>query len=417
MQKNVYYKVGQTVFKKKLKIFNATRYELQNQQRGASLLEIMLVFSIVAALSPFFYSQIADISKSMQDVATAKKVITIRENALNFVRLNQDKWPDIAQIILSDAELDSISPMPELGLIDKYPVQDSYVTDIYLIFSFPDGATRSAQIAQKIGPDATIVSNDGVAYTASWAISSPDFLPGDLVYKINYDFNTQNIEKYLHKTASENEELNIMARPLNMNNFDLQNVGNLTATSSSFDEVTAAFLQATDLYASNIYFSKGANIESDEINIKSIRVNKDITGFNEVATKTLNKQGFSTDGGIIANRANIYNSVNVGNNLNLNPSGSLSVSGFAGIMAHYVETAYLATDELIFHNNFGITLSSELLMSTETPLKIGNWSFPSSTPPSFTDFGLGRTVIPQSIETTEFEKIMDSAWQDIPQKQ
>ncbi len=62
-------------------------------------------------------------------------------------------------------------------------------------------------------------------------------------------------------------------------------------------------------------------------------------------------------------------------------------------------------------------MSSELLMSTETPLRIGSWYFPGSSHPTFTEIELGRVAIPNQIDSTEFENIMDSTWQDLQQKQ
>ena len=60
--------------------------------------------------------------------------------------------------------------------------------------------------------------------------------------------------------------------------------------------------------------------------------------------------------------------------------------------------------------NFGLTVSGELLMSTTTPLKIGSWTFPSAKPPQFTEFSVDRAKIPQAPNSADFQKIISSDW-------
>ena len=66
--------------------------------RGASVLEVLLAMAIVAIATPFVYSQIAKTNRTVHDIAIARKIMSTRDAALNFVRMNQDKWPDVVLI-------------------------------------------------------------------------------------------------------------------------------------------------------------------------------------------------------------------------------------------------------------------------------------------------------------------------------
>jgi type II secretory pathway pseudopilin PulG len=388
-----------------------------NNQRGASIMEILLVIAIVALLSPFVYSRISETSKEIRDIGTAKRIIALREPALNFVRLNQDKWPDIAQIKLDQEELTAISDAAISGFIDKYHVQGSIITDIYLAFNIDNNALHAAQIAKHIGLDAATVTPDGIAYGASWAVSAPDFKSGDLVYRINYDFSGGDNSKYLHRGTSSEDDLNVMQRNLNMGNFNIYRIGRTVAKSGKATESSAAFTEAKDLATASAYFTSGANIDGSAVSVGAMRVVGDITGFRTINSKKLNKEGFSTTGSIIADRAKINNSITVGRNLNIKSDTTRTISGFAGIVAHSLATPYVYADEIYFGNNFGLTVSGELLMSTTSPLRIGSWTFPSSTPPRFKTLELSRGTLPATPDNSEFNKLIKSGWKTIPAKQ
>ena len=134
-----------------------------DENRGASVTEVLLAMAIVAVATPFVYTQIAKTNRIIQDIAVARNVISTRDNALNFVRMNQDKWPDAAQIRLDEAELTSISPDAVAGLIDKYTVRGATITDVYLAFELGASAVRANSIARHIGGDAASVDSDSVA--------------------------------------------------------------------------------------------------------------------------------------------------------------------------------------------------------------------------------------------------------------
>ena len=94
-----------------------------DEMRGASVLEVLLALGIVGLATPFIYNQISRSTQTVRDMAYARQIMNIRDDVLNFIRINQDKWPDVAQIRLSEEELKLISDTPVAGLIDKYAVR------------------------------------------------------------------------------------------------------------------------------------------------------------------------------------------------------------------------------------------------------------------------------------------------------
>ena len=388
----------------KMKIFS-------NSEHGASMLEVLLAMAIVAMATPFLYSQIADTNDTLRDMAVANEITDLRDPVLNFVRLNQGDWPATAQIKLSDDELNEISEMPTAGFIDKYTVRGATMTDVYLAFDIDDTELRTNQIARHIGADAAVVGADGIAYGRAWAVAAPDFKPGDLIYRISRDISGQDKTQYLHRTETGEENLNMMLRDLNMNNNRVYDVGGVLADSAEIRGASAQFVDTPRLTADTLYFSSGANLDGDVANFGSMRVTGDISGFRNIYADTLNGRTYTTQGRIITDRATVLNSVNVGNNLELKSDSARTISGFTGITAHTVLTSYLSTEEIIFYDNFGLTVSGELLYSTTVPIRIGRWSFPSYTPPQFAELHLDRATVPPAPSASEFDAIMSSDWE------
>ena len=98
---------------------------------------------------------------------------------------------------------------------------------------------------------------------------------------------------------------------------------------------------------------------------------------------------------VIADKVEVMNSIKVGNNLVLKSDSSRSISGFTMINASSVLTPFVLAEEIIFYENFGLTISGELLMSTTAPLRIGGWNFPSLKPPKLNAFNLSRVIAPR----------------------
>ena len=384
-----------------------------HNSRGASITEVLLAMAIVALAMPFVYGKIAQTNQIVRDIAMARQIMSVRDIALNYIRMNQDRWPDVAQIRLDESELETISPYAASGFIDKYSVRGATVTDVYLAFVVSDQDLRTTQIARHIGGDAAVVGADGVAYGNTWAVSAPDFVPGDLIYRVSRDISGEDTSKYLHRATSGEDKLNVMERDLNMSYHHVYNVATMSAESARIKNANSTFVETLDLLTDTVYYSSGANMDGGDVSIGSIRVTGDLTGFRNIYANNLNGCGFTTTGRIVADRASVTNSVNVSNNFILKSDSSRTISAFAGITASSVLAPYITTQEILFYDNFGLTISGELLMSTTSPLKIGNWVFPSTTPPVFKEFSLSRAKTPSAPVRGEFDAIMRDDWKTL----
>ena len=382
-----------------------------NVNHGASTLEVILAMAIVTMAAPLVYSQISETNRNIRDIAKAHDITELRGDVLNFIRINQDAWPDVAQIRMTDEELEIIAGDAHAGFIDKYAMRGTTITDVYLAFDIHDTHLRTANIAHHIGDDAAVVGVDGIAYGRTWAVAAPDFNQGDLIYRISRDVFGEDKTKYLHRGSSGDDELNVMFRDLNMGGNGLFNVGGVFASASRISDATAAFVKSEDLSANTIYFSGGANMTGGNVSIDSLRVTGDIVGFRNIYANRLNGTGYSTTGRIIADRATVTDELNVAHDFVLKSDTARTISGFTGIKTSSVYTSYLTTNEIIFYEDFGLTVSGELMMSTNSPIKFGAWSFPSTTPPSFTVLTLSRATMPGIPGNGEFGAILTNFWQ------
>ena len=204
-----------TVFKKHFK----------HSQRGATLTEVVLAIAVIIAVSPFMYNQIIEMSKNSQDISKANEIVRLRDKVINYVRINQSKWPEKAEIKMSDEDLKSISTDVHGGYVDKYKVNGASITDVYLDFNIDSSDYRVANIAKQIGEDAAVVREDGIAYSQSWAVSAPDdFYVGDLIFRVSHDFAGADKSRFLHRGTMGEDGLNQMLRNLHMNNFNIFNI-------------------------------------------------------------------------------------------------------------------------------------------------------------------------------------------------
>lgn len=379
-------------------------------ERGASILEVLLVMAIIAVVTPFMYTQIAKTNQNLRDISVARHVMSVRDNVLNFVRMNQDKWPDVAQIRLSAEELAAITPDAVAGLIDKYSVSGATITDVYLAFSMRDNTLRTNKIARHIGGDAAVVDDNLVAYGDTWAVSAPDFIAGDLVYRISRDINTQDTSKYLHRATSGEDNLNVMERDLDMGHHHIYNAAGVNAESVYVKNAKSIFVNAADLTAKTVYFRSGANIDGTDVLIGDLRVSGDMSGFKNVSADNLNGHKYTTTGRVVADRVTITDNVNVADDLVIKADGARTISGFTGINANSVVAPYISAEEMVFLENFGLTVSGELLMSTTPPIRFGNWVFQSTKPPQFSSLTLSRAARPQMPVHSMFNALIRSGW-------
>lgn len=380
---------------------------------GASVLEVLLAMAIIAVAAPFVYTQISRTNRVVHDVAIANKITETRDGVLNYIRSNHDAWPNVAQIRLTPEDLEQMSDMAIAGFIDKYENRGAVVTDVYLAFDLGETELRTNQIAGYIGTDAAVVGDDGIAYGNTWAVMAPDFSAGNLIYRISRDVVGEDTSRYLHRGTSGEDNLNVMMRDFDMGGYNVFDVATVSAKSADINNATTTFVTSNDVSAQSIYFSSGANVDGQEVRFGSLRVTGDMNGFRNITALNVNGNGYSSNGRIIADRTKIINSVNVSNNLNLKSSTTRSISSFVGITASSVVAPYVSADEMMFYNNFGLTVSGELLMSTTAPLKIGSWSFTSAKPPQFSEFILSRAPLPVAPDKSEFAPLMDRDWKTI----
>ena len=384
--------------------------------RGAGMTEVLLTMAILAIAMPFAYNRIADTNHDIENIAIARRIMDVRSPVLNFVRLNQASWPDTAQIKLSQEELAQISATATAGFIDKYPISGVTVTDVYLAFPGVDSELRTARVANHIGADAAVVGADGIAYGDAWAVTAPDFRPGDLIYRVTRDIADEDKTKYLHRGTSGEDGLNVMMRDLNMGGYNVFDVGTASAVSARIRNANATFTNAEEIMAQSVFFSDGATMDGAKVGIGALRVTGDIMGFRNISAEKLNGSGFTSQGRVITDRAVISDAVNVSGNLVLKSDAARTISGFVGINANSVAAPFISADQMIFYENFGLTISGELMMSTTSPLKIGRWIFPSLTPPQFAEVEFTRAPIPQAPSSGEFGPLMMSGWRSIPPK-
>ena len=381
-------------------------------QRGASMTEVILAVAVIVAVSPFMYNQILNMTRDSEDIAKANQIVKYRDGIINFLRINQNKWEDADEIKMTDEEIEEIAPLAHTVFIDKYKVNGATITEAYLAFTIPQSRYRVANIAKQIGEDAAVVREDGIAYSQSWAVSAPEnFYVGDLIYRVSRDFEGADKSKFLHRGTMGEDNLNQMQRNLHMNNFNIFNVSDIDAVSAKIVDVDAVFLDASVVDANNIYFSSGANMNSANMAVGSMRVTGDTNGFKTIMADKLNGDKYTTNGRIIADRATIGNSINVSGNLILKSASATTSSGFGGISMNKLLTPYISATDMSFFENYGITVSGELLLAAQAPLKIGTWVFPSVTPPSFSKFILTRATLPATPDADEFKKLTDKDWQ------
>ena len=247
-----------------------------NQSHGASITEVVLAMAIVAMATPFVYSQIANTNKQLKDMTAAKRIIAVRDDALNFVRMNQDKWPENAQIQMTAEDLEQIKTDAVAGFIDKYTVNGATITDVYLAFPVAQHELQATNIANHIGGDAAVVRDDGVAYGNTWAVTAPDFAVGDLIYRITRNVSGDDMSKYLHRATSGEDNWNTMERDLDMNGHHIYNVASVVADSVKTRNLVTPFINADDMSGENIFFTAGATMDGNNVFIDNIRVTGDI---------------------------------------------------------------------------------------------------------------------------------------------
>ncbi|MCL1902071.1 MAG: hypothetical protein FWG18_00395 [Alphaproteobacteria bacterium] len=407
------------------------------EQRGSNLLETLLAIGLVAAMTPFVYNRIAETSREINDVTTAREISSWADKISGYVRKNQADWPAYAEIDLDRAEMFIIAGLdpkkttnakasiPYAAFIDKYRHRGGTTIDSYLLFNNMPGI-RTAKVARNLGNNSAIVDDFGTAFspTGNWSVESETFQPGDLIYRVSITISNDDSEFYLHRMHLDDNRLNTMERDLWMSRHSIKDIDIAAAATLDSKMVGTWFTDALAFSAELADFPGGANIDPSESTFSSIRATQDVAGFRTIESKILTGTGgtanWSTNGSIIADRASVTDALHVGRNLTLRSSYARTVTGFAGVTAYSVSVPFISAIELRFSEGYGMTISSELLSGYGSgPLKLGNWNFPSNSPPRFTNLNLRKTGnIAQgaNIVSAEFDKIIKSGWKSVRTK-
>ncbi len=405
-----------------------------DQQRGAGLLETLLAITVVGAVLPFAYNSATEMSHSIADSAEANRVLAWHDPVMAYVRKNQADWPSTAQIEFDEEEVvvmgtgDNRLLHPYAGFIEKRQNSGGAVINAYLAFR-PVGITemRVTNIAKNLGSDAAVASDGGnAASSAGWSISSELFADGDLIFRISDILGDDDANKYLHRTYLDDVELNTMRRDLDMAKNSIFDIGKITAQILNATNSSLWFIETPQIKTSEIYFPEGVSIDGSKTVFGSVNVNGDVNGLRKITTAKLKGAGvlsgaqWSSRGDVVVDSVNVNGPVNVQRDMVIRTESSRSISGFAGVRTNSVATPYIFADQMFFASGYGITISSELLYSTSgVPIKLGSWSFPSTSSPKFSTLTLYKSdgkelgevlAVPN---TKDIAPIMKSGWESL----
>ncbi|MCL2017780.1 MAG: hypothetical protein FWG80_03355 [Alphaproteobacteria bacterium] len=410
------------------------------EQRGSNLLETLLAIGLVAAMTPFVYNRVIETSRDIADVATAKQIFSWKEPVNAYIRKNQADWPDNAEIELDEEEMLGMIGLkerpekeytPVVAFLDKYQHLGGTNIDSYIVFPSRFDGLRMRRIAKRLGADAVVVDDSGMAYSAAagWSVESELFQENDLVYRVTVTLARDDSWLYLHRLKSEYEILNTMERDLLMSRNNLVDADAVDASVLDSKMISAWFATADMFMTEDAVFPDGASLDGTNAEFSSIRATGDVIGFRNITALRMEGSGgrgaaggvqnWSSQGNIVADRTTIENAVHVGRNLNLKSSFSAIVSGFSGVTAHSLAVPFVSTEYLRFADGFGLSISNELSASYDStgPLRFGNWSFPSATAPKFSGLVLRKSGGSATVQAPNgFDKIIGKGWKELESK-
>jgi len=271
---------------------------------------------------------------------------------------------------------------------------------------------RAAKVAALIGGAAAVVEHDGVAYGVSggWSAALEGFLPGDVAYRVFRPKKGDETSKYLHRTTLSEGELSKMLRDLSMGNFSITNAGAIWARKLAVGALEARLVKAPSITAPSLYFTNGLNLNPEKSKFSNMRVSNGAIGFRYIRTGNFN----SPNGSVAADRAVITDKLVVAKVFEAKSPYLRTVGGFAGISASAAKTPYLDAETLTFLPGFGLTVSSELLYSSTTPIRLGSWSFPGGNAgPKFTSLKLANLSwkeVGAALAEEDFSEITKGGW-------
>jgi len=394
-----------------------------SEQRGSNLLETLLAIGLVAAMAPFVYARVAEVSREITDINAARQMHAWRPHISGFIRENQAVWEDSFVAELSRNEIAQISPLatrtPALAFIEKFNTNAGPVVEAYLVFSEGYETMRSLRIARALGVDAAVADDNHIAFSGlgGWSVQSELLRPGDIIYRIHVNFLPDDSYAFLHRTPATEEHLNTMERDLLMMRNNIMDATTITARLLDSRTINTWFVASDLLSTMDAIFPVGANMDATNVSVANVRVTGDTFGFRNISAAEFRGGGvgnWSNAGAIVADRVSVSESVNVGRNLTVNSPSSRTVSGIDLLRAYSLNTAFISTEQLIFADGFGLLVSNELSAGwTMGPLRIGSWDFPNVIAPRFRELELSRTGVFQITPPAGFEDIMGSRWRDL----
>lgn len=235
-----------------------------NFESGTSLLEVILSITLVLLLVPFLYVQIADMNDSVKNIAVANKIVKMRNDIKNYILLHNADFDNNENHELDDNVLQEIAPGANRGFVRKKQ-GDVVGIEAFIEFNIDNSKYKAADIARYIGDDAAVVQSDHAAYSEYWAAAlggADAFVPGNLIYYVNYSFNSGDESNYLHKSSIGG--FNVMERRLDMNNNKLKNVkeihvGNLDVENGEIKSIN----DDVDISTANVIFHQEFNVGSN----------------------------------------------------------------------------------------------------------------------------------------------------------
>ncbi|MCL2737571.1 MAG: hypothetical protein FWE17_01770 [Alphaproteobacteria bacterium] len=404
---------------------SAPRLTSCGDERGASLLETLLAIGLVAAMAPFAYNRVLDVSRDIADVAAARRIHNWKEAAKGFIRANQMDWEDDAIFELSERDLVAIRApdegkqaiFPYAAFIEKFSHAGGTTIEAYILFPGEFDGIRMHRIAHHLGADAAVAGDAQIAFSASggWSIESDILEENDIVFRVSVNMPIDDSYAFMHRVDTGDERLNTMERDLSMSRNDIVHAGAVNAGLLDSKMVGAWFAGGGAFSADEAVFPQGANVDGGGVSFAAVRVVGDIIGFRNIHAGIFAGGGgalnWSAQGNIVADRVNIAEAVHVGRNMTVRSPNVRTVSGFLGISVHSLATPFVSTEELRFADGFGLSISNELSASfTDGPLRLGNWAFPRTPAPRFADLVLTQGGAVKGGVPTGFENIMSRNW-------
>lgn len=375
----------------------------ENSELGSSIIEYLLVLALVSVITPIFYRYMKNTSDEIKAINIAKKIVYLKNPALNFIRTNNENWEDDKVIKISLENIKEISDSISYAFVYKYNNKNYKIINLYLVFKFDLPEIQLNRISKSIGDDSDIVKENKTFYIDDKTIENPELSENELVYKIKLVIKNSDLSKYLHKKDTFN--FNKMERNLNMGNFSIFNIGALYSDSIKSVSLNSKFIKSSVLNSNNLYFLNGCFIYPNGTKINQIDVKDDLANFRNINLDTLNSSEFSLNGKIVSNRVSIKNSLNIGNNMKVSSLSKRTLNTIEKIYSNSLNSNYIRTNEIHFLNGFGINISYELILSKETPLQIGSWKFTEENPIPTVNKIILKTIIPEKPNKENYKKI------------